>query len=527
MSLFNQFIDRNYNAWDNTLLFWDIMDLVDVLSLSKNTEKEVEEIKSKILHILENTSEKDWTKFKNNFLESKDHINRNSMQTEYYNIKTIKEKLTKNESIAMFWILNTVLNEMVNSYIKHLWLEWETIIISEQVTKIVKWWQNFSFILERVKNNLWHTWVIIFLQELIQGNKHLNQIKDYCEKEMEELSEYKNDFQYWDYSNTLSLLETQQHFKRKQLEFSPVEYRNVSKINESNIDKKEEKNLENWKAFSLSWWLSNAFAQLWYIQQHIENWWTISAISWTSMWSVIWVLVAFIGNDSEGIEKLINIIGTKLRNTTFNKKWNIAHKWDRNIIKEIFTEISKEFWIDDKTKFSESKIPITINASREYNWGEQEIILWWERKVIESVFASINMTKSWLTRKSKVKRSYFWKSEIDWIQMNDFAANERWNPIDSIETLWISHEDVIILDVWYSSEKNKSAGAHFSRYFFKWALRRDVFWKFLVEQKWWTVVDFDTSGSENKNWILYNWDVFQKLINIWKNKYKDVIKKNK
>jgi len=125
------------------------------------------------------------------------------------------------------------------------------------------------------------------------------------------------------------------------------------------------------------------------------------------------------------------------------------------------------------------------------------------------------MTTTLWTRNNKVKQSYFGKTEIDGIQMNDFAANERWNPIESIERLWIKCEDMVILDVWYSSDNNKSAGAYFSRLLFKGALRRDILWKFLTEQKWWTVVDFDSSDSGNKNWILFNWDVFKKLIKIW------------
>lgn len=483
MSFFGQRFHPDYNSGDLKRMFEDSLDAVNFLGLDDETQKSLEKIKMKIITILYQYS--DYSKiYKDRILDILETNNTNIL--EFARLQKVRELLNNNPKAFLSNLLRILNYELSSFWVidkRYHWIEDIDINIFEKVRELDIQWLNFDSKISEVEKWLWHLWVIIFLEECIKQWKCSDKIEEYAKTQKEKKQNDKT-FEYWDYCNLISLVQT----KNKLIELN------------SN---------ENAKAFVLSWWVSNALSQLWYIREFLEYWWKINCISWTSMWAIIAVLVAGAlkdwewERDSDKIGDLIKKIQRKLEEF----KLNVFKPKDKEKLIEIFTEIAENYGIEENTKFSELDIPVIVNASRAYDSWEQEILLWWDRKIIDSIKASVNLD---------------WKIteiSIDWVSMTDYGANEKWNPIWAVESLWIWDKQMHVIDVWYSSENYKSKWARFSRFFFKWALRRDMLAKMRVAEAWWSVIDIDSKPSKNKWWVLFSKEILNHLVKIWEEAY--------
>lgn len=486
-------------VWITGQLFpsYDSKDLVgafqDVTRSFENIESpiirsEINKIKIKTLMIL--ISEKDEKRdFRNDFIGLQHKVKWEQLRS----ISPQKQLLLlfKNTIKRIFFLskvydkpnptlLNQIIQEtniLLDEYKKNLNSKDSTYNFFENIDKSKDFNQNINF----VKENFWHTWVVIFLQECLKKWYYKPQeIKEYCEKNKDLFSANKDSFEYWNYRNTMVLAW-------------------------------EKENIKEWKAFSLSWWISNWITQLWIMKKYLENWWKVSFISWSSIWALIWVFTSFGSNwlTLERIEKVENL----LKKYFWWNAWDInyAKEWDINKqqieIRQKFIDIALELWIRESSNLSECKVPIIVNSSRFYWSWEQEIYLWWNDKIIDSIKATTNI--NWTA----------WKTKIDWVEMVDYAMNERWNPTEPLKILWISNKDKIIIDVWYSSEKYYSNWAIFSRWFFPRAFDRDEFEKSIIKNDWWTVMNIDSEPSWNWNWEKFSWEIIKSLLKIWGNEW--------
>ncbi len=390
---------KMYSRPDKVKHIKDSMDVVNLLQLSDDTKGSINDIRSKILYIA-NVSSFDLRDLKNDILELNNKTLawreysypwENFFSIEYNTLKKVHSTIMWQNPQAFLQLLLTNINTLLQEHLPSSFELTKIPNISEEVASINANWTNFNEQFNKISNSLWHSWEILFLQECIKQNLCIENIIDFSSNQMQNKKwlDWDNLFIYCDYNNIKSLAETKQKFL----------------VNESTLDVNIDINKR--KAFCLSWGISSGLIQLWYIQQHIENWWTISALSWSSIWWVIGSLVAFAWNDPEKISNLVSNLKKQFGDAKFEDGWDISTN-DKMIIKDIFIKAWRIVWIDEHTIFSDSIIPITINASREYWWfwllGEQEVMLWWEHK-------STRLCKSMSKLQISTLRSTLWENK--------------------------------------------------------------------------------------------------------------------
>ena len=344
----------------------------------------------------------------------------------------------------------------------------DIISIGDNVSKVNA--GNFGEILEKIPS---HVQQIAFLEWCIGEGQCLEHVILHAKYQRETRFDQRNDsMEYWNYNNIVVLADT-----RKRLLL-----------------------WEKWantKAFSLSGWSGNAFTQLAIMQKFVENWGKISSISATSAGSALGVLVAKIWHDASKLRELMNDFEEG------NRTWAMPRSliWNEKKVKEFYDGIALKYGVDYTTKFSDLQIPIVVNAWRQYKWWEQEIVLWWEEKVMDAIWASQNVPdpkKPW----SNKNIGALWVTEIQGISMIDYAANERGNPTHWLELLWEEQKHIVAIDAWYSSEKGGSPSV---RRLFQRANRRDFLAKLRIRKSGWLVIDVplnSTEGYDFFDWAL-------------------------
>ncbi len=273
---------------------------------------------------------------------------------------------------------------------------------------------SFHITVTAIASTLDHTWVIAFFEWCILQWKCLPLLIDYAEKHREEYAAQKqSSMQYWNYTNIINLASTR------------------NKIIKNWEDK-------NWKSFSLSGGSGNTFSQLAIMQRYVEDGGKIISISGTSAWSAMAILVASIGNDAGKIKELMNDF------VAGNMDWSIPNHLlgHEKKMREFYDRIIEKYGLTYSTIFSDLKIPVVVNAGRQYKWGEQEVVLGWDENIMHAVWASQNVPKPW-------KNDNTWAlgvTPVHGVNMIDYAANERGNPTHWLELLWVEQNDIVAIE---------------------------------------------------------------------------------
>jgi hypothetical protein len=241
----------------------------------------------------------------------------------------------------------------------------------------------------------------------------------------------------------------------------------------------------------ISGWAGNTLASLWVILAHLEAGWTIQALSGTSMGAMIAVLIWSIWNEKDKVVWLIDDIiqWFTIDGEKFSiPKWDLYKPWNARRAKKYIEKLLYLHWIEKDTTFEKLKIPVIVNAGRQYKGWEQEIVLWWGDNIHNAILASMNVPIPGFS-------NYGWigTTKVDWVALIDYAANERGNPNHWIETLWIHWRDEILIDAGYSSETWNEDSPTKTRKIFLRATQRDFFAKLRTLRQWWQVYNIDPS----------------------------------
>ncbi len=269
---------------------------------------------------------------------------------------------------------------------------------------------------------------------------------------------------------------------------------------------------ESWKtvkSFVLSGWAGNAVTQLAIIQKFVEDGWSVRSISGTSMGAAVAVLVWCIGNDARKLRELMDDL------IIANNEGEIPQKLRKNEFKMIavFDRLRKKYGIGHGTKFSSLKIPVVVNAGRQYKGWEQEIVLGWDEDIIPSVLASMNVPFPHRNNNTGALGS----TPIHWVDMIDYATNERWNPTHWAELLWEKQENLVVIDVGYSSENGWSPTV---RRIFQRATIRDSLAKLRVKNAPGGIIDIPLSSTE---WYTFPEWAVKRFFDIWTQSYSQLV----
>lgn len=442
--------------------------------------------------------------FRNAFLSGKDSIvashvwdtshlrHTDATNFEYHKLLSLREILLRNPT-ATLAALDREFEDILKSHeIDVGWISALTEYVADTTS------ENFWTMCEKIRHWMWYTGFIFFLEWCIERGVCISETISLATEECNKLSLDKNNsFFYWDFRNIIRLAETRQKLLN------------------------QEKGKQD-KAFVISWWAWNTLASLWTIKAHLENWGKIRAISWTSMWGMVAALVWAIWNDIALLSQLIDDItnGFPLDSKKYQiPKWDLYLPWNARKAKGYIEALLRKYGIHRDTKFSELKIPVVINAGRQYKKWEQEILLGGSDSIHDAVLASMNIPIPFT-------QNYWgiWSTKIDGVAMIDYAANERGNPNHWIETLGIDTNDEIIVDAGYSSEAWNEEYPTKTRQNFIRATQRDFFAKLKTRRKWWIVIDIDPGlASQKTSWGIVYPKKIKKLIDQWYTKYKEAV----
>lgn len=196
------------------------------------------------------------------------------------------------------------------------------------------------------------------------------------------------------------------------------------------------------KTYSLAlwWWAARWYIHIWVLKFLEEQKIEINEISWTSMWAIIWSLIAIWKNSKEIIEiaKSINIL--KLVDIDFNTgliKWN---KLEQKLL-EIFCDI----------KIEDTKIPIKIIAT---NLETSEVKIFKSWKIISAIRASISLP--WV----------FVPKEIEWEFCSDWWIIMNL-PIDVLDWENIIASSALKINTWKITQTNTYFWMNIKTWFWK------------------------------------------------------------
>lgn len=354
-----------------------------------------------------------------------------------YSIDSSISKILENEWVPYYGILN------LDEYIEEVTLE------------------NFHSTLRQIKLKLGITGEIYFLEGCIHDGKILWQIEIYTQIQRVLHSRKKESHEYWNYSNILNLLA----FKKRILQ-------------------------SLWKSqasISISWGAGNMFSVLGSIESYLSEGNTIASLAWSSMGSAIAVICSIVRNDKEKLSEVMKDIldGFEYDGIFYKNNGLIIGK---NIprLKLFIVKLLEKYGITKNTTFDDLPIPVIINASRMYAWWEQEIFLSWKNKVLESIFASMNIPRSnwWL----------LWDIRIDSVPLFDHSTNIKGNPLHILRNVGIEDQKIIAFDGGYSSEKLNTIMSIFFRKTCPQSLQWDFLSKLNLERWWWKVINLKSPG---------------------------------
>ena len=401
---------------------------------------------------------------------------------EYQRLMILRQMMLQNPKKTLIALSENIENVLRDFPLPKSWIS----SITENIAHVNE--SSFEDLLKKTKTELGQIGVISFCEWCIAEWKMLSQVIEYAEIERKKIEEQKQtSMEYWDLTNIINLARTRQK-----------------------IDLQE---IPMWsKSFILSGWAWNAFAQLAIMQKFVEDWWKIKSISGTSMGAAVAILVWSIGNDSQKIKELMQDL------IVANNNGEIP----RNLVKNEYKMISVFEWLREKygighgTRFSDLQIPIVVNVWRQYQWWEQEVVLGWNENIVPSVLASMNVP-------FPHKNNNIWalgKTPIHLVNLIDYAANERWNPTHWIELLWEKQENLIVIDVGYSSENGWSP---LVRRIFQRATIRDFLAKLRILNTWGKVIDVPLSSHEG---YVFPDGAIERFFQIGQTEYDRVFPKN-
>ena len=454
-------------------IVWVLRDIDLVLGLGADhpeLSKIYQNVKDRVIAILSENPEF-WWDIRNSFFRAKDSIvgsevlsndhkqnmvRVDSVHWEYERLMFLRQLMLSDPRSTL-----QALAESIEVSLQEFPLNKEGIMfISEHIDQVTK--ENFLQTISDVKNEFWHIGIISFYEGCIAEGKYLDQVISCTSLERDTIkTQKKTSMSYWDFTNVVNLATTKKQFLD---------------VSDSTV----------WgKSFVLSWGAGNAFAQLSIIQKYVENGGKIRSISGTSLWSAIGILVGKIGNDAVRLQELMNDL------VLANESGEIPEKILGNELKMIglFDRLLEKYGVKSGMTFLDLKFPVIANAGRQYKWGEQEIVLSWGEEIVSAALASMNVPFSY-------KNNNTWalgKTPIHEVDMIDYAANERGNPTHWLELLWEKQNDLICIDVWYSSEKWWSS---FVRRLFQRATIRDFLAKLRISNAGGKVLDIPLRSSE-------------------------------
>ncbi len=318
----------HYGDKDSVGIMRDIRLVTGALSSSEELRSTTE---ARCIAIIEDPNTYN-ASFRNSFFQAKDSIvwshvwntsdlkNHDASNLEYHRLLSLHEIVLSNPTAT----LEAIEQEIQKALDAHGTSASE---ISSILTKVKDTEEdNFSQFIEQGERQLWHTGVIFYLEWCIEKWKCIEKVMEYTIWRMKGLYETRHkSMQYWDFHNVLRLTETK------------------SKLRDNS-----ESNLWNSKAFVISGWAGNTLASLWVIQAHLESWWSIKALSWTSMGGMISVLVWSIGNNLEGLKALINDIVNGFEIDSINyglPKWDLYKPWNARRAKSYVERLLSKYGI--------------------------------------------------------------------------------------------------------------------------------------------------------------------------------------
>jgi len=320
-------------------------------------------LKNNFFSINENVTDLLWSDF---FIDRISMGSWDACNFDYQNLVILWDLLHTHPMNTMQYIFNEIDQILSEFPLSKPWIEKISHLIESTDEK------TFDRNAKVAKDIYWHIGLISFFEWCITAGKSLSQTSELAKslRDTHE-SDKENSMEYWDFNNIMNLTET-----RIQI---------------------DSKNTIWWKSFSLSGGSWNTFAQLAFIYEHLKSGWTITSISGTSAGSAIWVLVGMIWNDADRIKELMDDL------IQMNYEWvfPIQLKDHEDELIRIYKKCIDKFNTLNVKKFNELQIPVLINASREYNWWEQEIILSWNEDIVASLYASMN-----------VSFPFFWENNI-------------------------------------------------------------------------------------------------------------------
>ena len=193
-------------------------------------------------------------------------------------------------------------------------------------------------------------------------------------------------------------------------------------------------------ALALWWWAARWFAHIWVLKYLEEKNIEIEEISWTSMWAIIWAMIA-IWMKSEEIRNFAKSINF-LKLADFDFKTGLL-KWEK--IEKKFEEV---FW--DK-KIEETKIPLKIIAT---NIESAEIKIFKTWKIIDALRASFSLP--WIFIPKEIEE----QSYVDWwIMMN--------LPIEALDWKEVLAISALKINTWKIVKDKKFLGLNLKTWFFK------------------------------------------------------------
>lgn len=193
-------------------------------------------------------------------------------------------------------------------------------------------------------------------------------------------------------------------------------------------------------SLALWWWAARWLAHIWVLKYLEEKNIEISEISWTSMWAIIWSMIA-IWMNSEEIEKFAKSINL-LKLADFDFKTGLL-KW-----KKVEEKLSEVF--GDK-KIEETKIPLKIIAT---NIENSESKIFSSGKIVVAVRASLSLP--WIFVPKEINEC----SYVDgWIIMN--------LPIEVLEGEDILAISALKINTWKIVEEKSFLWINFKTWFWK------------------------------------------------------------
>ena len=193
-------------------------------------------------------------------------------------------------------------------------------------------------------------------------------------------------------------------------------------------------------ALALWWWAARWFAHIWVLKYLEEKNIEIEEISWTSMWAIIWAMIA-IWMKSEEIRSFAKSINF-LKLADFDFKTGLL-KWEK--IEKKFEEV---FW--DK-KIEETKIPLKIIAT---NIESAEIKIFKTWKIIDALRASFSLPWIFIPKEIEGQSYVDW-----WIMMN--------LPIEALDWKEVLAISALKINTWKIVKDKKFLGLNLKTWFFK------------------------------------------------------------